>query len=282
VIADDFPAMGTTVSVTAASASNIVATRTWFEEVEQVCSRFRPDSDLTLANEATAERVAVSSMLAEILERAAVLRVLTDGLVDPAVGGDVIRWGYDRTFEEVGDRNQCVEADPCRQAWRVECQWLTRSAGLRLDLGGLAKGWAADRAVEQGLALIVSAGGDIRSRHPKTAVEVLGPDDEIAATVLLGCGALATSSVARRRWRVADGIAHHLIDPRTGAPAAGPIVSATVVAATAIEAEAGAKAMMLHGVDGLAWVAAQPWLEGGLAVWADGSVYATADVEVAA
>lgn len=282
MIADEFAAMGTTVSVTASSAADVGATQAWFGEVERVCSRFRPDSDLTLVNDAPSGCVMVSRMLAEVLDAAQKLRTLTDGLVDPGVGGEVIRWGYDRSFEQLTNRAEPVGNGDRSVEWHLDGRWLTRSPGMRLDLGGVAKGWAADRAVEQGLASIVSAGGDVRSCHPDAAVEVLGPDDEILATLRLGRRALATSSVAKRRWRVAGGTAHHVIDPRTGAPAGGPIVSATVVAATALEAEAGAKAMLLHGVDGLAWVAAQRWLEGGLAVWSDGSVYATAGIEVAA
>jgi thiamine biosynthesis lipoprotein ApbE len=58
-------------------------------------------------------------------------------------------------------------------------------------------------------------------------------------------------------------------------PVETPIVSATVVAETATEAEAGAKAVLILGVEGLAWAATQPWISGALAFWEDGSVYAT-------
>jgi thiamine biosynthesis lipoprotein len=203
-------------------------------------------------------------------------------LVDPAVGGDVVRWGYDRTFAEVEDRPFVADRVAETPSWVVTGATVCRAPGVRLDLGGIAKGWTADRAVERGLAAIVSAGGDVRSSHPHAEVQVLGPDGDVVATVALGCRALATSSVSRRRWNAGGRAAHHIIDPRTGAPFAGPIVSATVVAATAVEAEAGAKAMLLHGVDGLAWAAAQPWLDGAVAVWSDGSVFATTGLEVAA
>jgi hypothetical protein len=60
------------------------------------------------------------------------------------------------------------------------------------------------------------------------------------------------------------------------------VLSATVVAATALEAEAGAKAVLLRGGDGLVWAADQPWIHGALVVWFDGSVFATRGLEVAA
>jgi thiamine biosynthesis lipoprotein len=282
VIAASFTAMGTTIALTASSEDRIVATQNWFEDVEQCASRFRETSDLTALNDDPAAMVRVTPMLAEVLTAADGMRRRTSGLVDPAVGGDVVRWGYDRTFAAVRDLPSAVGAPSGTPSWMIEGGIVRRTPGLRLDLGGIAKGWTADRAVEKGLAVIVSAGGDVRSSHPDAVVQVLGPDEDVVAVVALGSRALATSSVSRRRWRVGGHAAHHIIDPRTSAPAISPIVSATVVAATAVEAEAGAKAMLLHGVDGLAWVAAQPWLDAGLVVWADGSVFATKGLEVAA
>ena len=274
--------MGTTVAVTASGDGEIAATQRWFEDVEQCASRFRPTSDLSRLNADAATMVEVGPLLAEILGAADAMRRRTGGLVDPDVGGDVLRWGYDRTFEEVRDRTVVARLDGDTRGWMIDETVVHRKPGVKLDLGGIAKGWTADRAVEKGLAVIVSAGGDVRSSHPDAVVQVLGPEGDVVATVALGARALATSSVARRRWKVDGRPAHHIIDPRTSAPAVTPIVSATVVAATAVEAEAGAKAMLLHGVDGLAWVAAQPWLDAGLAVWSDGSVYATKGLEVAA
>lgn len=282
MIAATFPAMGTTVAVTASDEEGVAATRAWFEEVEQCASRFRPTSELSRLNDGRDPAVPVSAMLAGLLAAADAMRRRTRGLVDPAVGGDVVRWGYDTTFAEVRDRASVADRDAETPPWIVSGGTVCRAPGVRLDLGGIAKGWTADRAVERGLAAIVSAGGDVRSAHPDAEVQVLGPDGDVVATVGLGRRALATSSVSRRRWSVGGRTAHHIIDPRTGAPAVSPIVSATVVAATAVEAEAGAKAMLLHGLDGLAWAAAQPWLDGGIAVWADGSVFATTGLEVAA
>ena len=66
------------------------------------------------------------------------------------------------------------------------------------------------------------------------------------------------------------------------APAASPIFSATVTAATAVEAEAGAKAVLLHGESGLAWAEQQDWIDAALVVWHDGNVYATTGLEMAA
>ena len=67
--------------------------------------------------------------------------------------------------------------------------------------------------------------------------------------------------------------AHHIIDPRTMRPAITPVVSASVITETAAEAEAGAKAVLILGADGLKWADSQPWIRQAVVVWHDGSVY---------
>jgi FAD:protein FMN transferase len=277
-----FRAMGTEVVAMAPAAAGLDAVRARFERVEACCSRFRPESELSRANAGAMGTVGVSPLLAEALAAAAAVRALTGGLVDAGVGQAVRAWGYDRTFAEVGDLAAAPAAPPGEPAWEVAGRTLRRAPGTLLDLGGVAKGWACDWAVEGGQALVVSAGGDVRSADGRTEVEVLGIGGAVAARLHLGVGALATSSTLRRRWRVGGEVAHHLIDPRTMAPARSPVVSATAVAATALEAEAGAKALLLLGEDGLAWAEGQAWLRGALVVWHDGSVFATTQTEVAA
>jgi thiamine biosynthesis lipoprotein len=280
MIVNHFRAMGTSVEAWApddAAASNV---RDLFGDVEQRCSRFLATSELTALNRATSP-TEVSPDLAEILSAADNARHQTGGLVDPGIGGRVNAWGYDRSFEALPGIG---EAPPEARApnWRIEGRFVYRSCDTALDLGGIAKGWACDRAVELLGATMVNAGGDLRSADPDTEVTVRAPDGSEAATVHVGAGALATSSSGHRRWTVGDGQAHHLIDPRTGAPAESPVVTATVIAATATEAEAGAKAVLLLGTGGLAWASRTPWIRGSLVVWFDGSVFATAGVTVTA
>ena len=205
---------------------------------------------------------------------------MTGYLVDPAVGGLVSAWGYDRTFPSVVDLADPPVAHDTRSWWHTEGFTLWKAPGLRFDLGGIAKGWTADLAVELGLATIVNAGGDLRSNDADAEVDIEDPWGNVVATIPLGRRALATSSTTRRRGKVAGRDAHHLIDPRTAAPAVTPILSATVVADRAAIAEAGAKAVLLHGQDGLSWADDQDWIDGALAIWNDGSVFATGSLEV--
>jgi FAD:protein FMN transferase len=274
MIRNTFPAMGTTVAVHTVDG-DIAPVRTLFEAYEHRFSRFLPDSEVSRINTDSSLDVAVSSDLADVLTRAFALRNQTDGLVDIGVGGAVGAWGYDATFSEILGMD-CAPEIPDRPSWTIEDGTLHRGHGTMIDLGGIAKGWTCDRSVEAGLAVIASAGGDLRSSDPSLVVEVLDERDRVAAEVEVGIGALATSCISRRTWQVAGSRAHHIIDPRTMSPAVTPVVSATVVTETAVEAEAGAKAVLLMGVDGLAWAATQPWIKQALAIWHDGSVFATA------
>ena len=190
----------------------------------------------------------------------------------------LVAWGYRTTFAEVTDLPDIP--DPTEApAWTIDGNVLHRARGTMFDLGGIAKGWAADQVVVAGAAIIASAGGDLRSKEPSLMVEVVDDNDEIAATVAVGTGALATSSITRRTWNAGTVKVHHLIDPRTMAPASTPILSATVVAESAAEAEAGAKAVALIGRDGLVWADAQDWIRRAIVIWHDGSVYGTREAQ---
>ncbi len=281
MITASFPAMGTTVEVVAEQTGSIRATRKLFDHLEQRFSRFLDDSELAAINRSTTAEVRVSPLMARLLADASALQRRTDGLVDPAVGAAVSSWGYDRTFAAVRDLDRAPVPRPTG-TWEIRGRQLRRTPGTVLDLGGIAKGWAADEAVESGRALVVSAGGDVRSALPTARVDIRGPWDDTCATIRLGRGGLATSSVSRRRWRAGATAAHHLIDPTTGRPAESPILSATARCRTAVESEAAAKAVLLHGEVGLAWADDQPWIDAAMVIWHTGSVFATTGWEMAA
>jgi thiamine biosynthesis lipoprotein len=130
--------------------------------------------------------------------------------------------------------------------------------GSRVDLGGLVKGWAVDRAARHlnpAGNWVINAGGDLlaRGEGPDGAGWLVGVEDPFRrqhdiATLSIRDAAVATSSTMRRRWTTTDGEAHHLIDPRTGRPSKSDLVSATVVAETALRAEALAKQLLLQGL----------------------------------
>lgn len=272
MITESFHAMGTTVVIHSNDERGIRNSRVLFRRNEQRFSRFLPTSELSRINQAGDRGTLVSDEMSQVLNTAQDLHGRTQYLVDAGVGRAVRDWGYDRTFAEVSDLDE-PPINRSAAAWDLEGNVVRLAKGTNLDLGGIVKGWTCDRVVEAGFATMASAGGDARSSDPSLIVEILDGDDDLAAEVHVGVGALATSSRSKRRWLVNGTEAHHIIDPRTMRPAITPVVSASVITATAAEAEAGAKAVLILGSDGLRWADAQPWIRQAVVVWHDGSVY---------
>jgi thiamine biosynthesis lipoprotein len=151
---------------------------------------------------------------------------------------------------------------------------------MRVDLGGIAKGWAADTAARRlsahGPALI-DAGGDIAVSGPMAdgqpwPVAVDNPLDLATplGLLLLASGGVATSGRDYRRWKVGESWRHHIIDPRSGRPAETDALTATVLAPSAQEAEVAAKLLFILGAAGIPWVESQAG-HAGLMLREDGS-----------
>jgi FAD:protein FMN transferase len=268
-----FYAMGTEVELLldaepgAESDAALAQAELEFERLEQLLSRFRPDSELSVLNrlgsiEAGDDLITVTSLALEARER-------TGGLFDPTVHDALVTAGYDRTFDEIPVDGPSVSASPCAGGVRIEGRMIELEPGFRLDLGGIAKGYAVDRASEllaRAGPSLVNAGGDLAGRGRSWPVGVETADGRI--TLALENGAIATSGTDRRCWRRGRTEAHHLIDPARGLPAAGDYLRVTVVAPTATEAEIRAKAVFLgapvHGPAVLVTTGGETVLAGGL------------------
>jgi len=257
VRAHAFQSMGTTVEcLVDHEASSFDEVEDEFRRLEEIFTRFDGASELSQLNRNGS--LAVGADLLELTELALEARERTGGRFDPTVHDAVVAAGYDRTFADLdpgapagGDRGR-----PCggrvvvdRASSRIEL-----GEGVRLDFGGIAKGYAVDRAcdllAEQGPCL-VNAGGDLAVRgRPGQGVwpvEVETPTG--AFTLGLESGALATSGSDRRRWFRGGVEHHHLIDPATGRPAESDLLRVTVAASSAVEGEVFAKALYLAGAE---------------------------------
>jgi thiamine biosynthesis lipoprotein len=153
----------------------------------------------------------------------------------------------------------------------VENRRLTVPAGVQLDLGATVKGWAADRSAARiadrlGCGVLVSLGGDtaVAGTPPeggwrirvqdKTAPPAETPDGP-SQVVAISDGGLATSSTAARRWHHGGDVLHHILDPRTGLPAAPVWRTVSVAAATCADANTAATAAIIRGRQAPAWLA---------------------------
>ncbi len=241
--------MGTEVEVLLETAPGpaaeaaLAAAEAEFRRLEALFSRFRHDSALSRLNAAGRLENAPPDLL-RVVELALAAREATAGLFDPTVNDALVAAGYDRTFADVPpDGPAPVAPRPCGGRVRVAGSTVELDDGARLDLGGIAKGYAADRACELLAPVgpcLVNAGGDIAVQGGAWPIGVTR-----SLTLELARGGLATTGRDRRRWRRGGEEQHHLIDPRTGAPAATRCVRITVVGDSATHAEVLAKAAFL-------------------------------------
>jgi thiamine biosynthesis lipoprotein len=144
---------------------------------------------------------------------------------------------------------------------------VTLPDGVALDLGATAKALAADRAARAALAacscgVLVSLGGDVAVAGPapdggwviRVTDDHSGPRDAVGQIVTIRSGGLATSGTTVRRWQAAGTPRHHILDPRTGEPAAVVWRTASVAAATCVDANTASTAAIVRGADAAPWL----------------------------
>jgi thiamine biosynthesis lipoprotein len=259
-----------------------------FQQNEACLSRFRPESELSRLNQNKRSDCAVSAELFGVLEAAHWVWHATGGLFNPAILPALERAGYDRSFEQIAAGmgsetfHHAQPQDGSHVAFPPAAPFdldrnrrsIRRSAGTQLDLGGIGKGWTVDRAadgLQRAGPFLLNAGGDLYAhgyqddteRGWSIAIEDPRRPDRSVLRIRLANRALATSSVARRRWVQAGSVQHHIIDPRIGRPAQTDCLSVTVIATRAMIAEAHAKVALILGVtEGLAYLSRLPNVEG--------------------
>ena len=271
----DWRALGTNVHLLVLDG-DLAAARASVErlldDVDRAYSRFRPDSELMRLQSTPGRTDRVSQLLWQALTTAIEVARDTDGAVDPTIGRAMRIIGYDDDFSRVSGRDAAihVELGPV-PGWRVvrldeRTRMVHIPAGIEIDLGSSGKALASDLAAAAARAaapdggVLVSLGGDIATsgRAPDAGWRILAsedsetPADADGEVVAVQGGAVATSSMTVRRWRMGEGTyAHHLLDPWTGAPVEGPWRTVTVAADTCVAANAAATATIVLGERGL-------------------------------
>jgi thiamine biosynthesis lipoprotein len=261
-------AVGPSVGTRAALAEAQVV----FHAVERACTRFDPASPLMRANAEPDAWHEVPTELYDALVEAYAAHRLTEGLFDPRVLRTLEAFGYDRSLPfaagDVATEQRALELPPAGHAtaWEPEFDETRQSVRLGpepVDLGGIGKGlavrWAAERLAGQARSFLVEAGGDcyLGGTGPEGSGWRIGVEDplggaEPVAVLQLSDVACATSSIRLRQWRSGDRRVHHIIDPRTGAPGGGGLMSVTVVGPDPAVAEVWSKSLFLCGLDRIA------------------------------
>ena len=227
-------------------------------------STYDVHSELSAFNRAgVGEAVPVSSALVEVVAVAQAISERTGGAFDATVAPLVGLWGFGAQANARPPTPAQVRAALAQVGYRKvrfarRPPRLEKRTHVTLDLSAIAKGHAVDeiaRVLRASAcdAFLIELGGEVRTAGPapgggrwRVAVESPAHDGQLA-TLLLRDGAVATSGDYRQR-RVVDGVTvSHIIDPRNGHPVRHPTTSVTVVAATALEADGLATALLVMG-----------------------------------
>jgi thiamine biosynthesis lipoprotein len=251
----------------------------WFHDIERVCSRFDPRSEVAQLSAHVGARVRVSDMLFEAVRFALAVAEESDGAFDPTVGLLLEAAGFNREYRTGAVARTALEPDAAA-SYRdvhldVDERTIMLARPLLLDLGAVAKGLAIDMAARELRAtsfddFAIDAGGDLylagcNADGKPWSVGVRHPRDESALyeTLLVSNAAVCTSGDYERRIARDGGPdKHHIIDPRTRV-SASVAASVTVLAPSAMVADAlstaafvlgpadGLALLERHGVDGL-------------------------------
>ena len=270
-----FRAMNTDITLAAEGDDNSVKpgfekAQEYIEASERRFTRFLEDSELSQLNRSAGTWFHASADMTFVISLAKQYVEQTAGLFNPSILPDLERVGYDRSMDLIRAEVSLLPSaflTPDSHLHLLPFDELLINPdenliflphGMRLDLGGIAKGWIAEQAAmvlsDYSEACLVDAGGDmfmvgLPKGEASWQIELedpLNPDWSLTS-LNVPPGALTTSSVVKRKWMQGDTPRHHLIDPRTGLPAETDWLSVTVIAPHADMAEVFAKALLIAG-----------------------------------
>jgi thiamine biosynthesis lipoprotein len=225
------------------------------EKIEKLLNYYSPSSEITAINKASGIRpVKVSEETLEVIKEAVKIAGYTNGAFDPTIGPIMKLWGFSLQKSEYSVPSEGDVRDTLRfvdyrriKINEEESEVFLSKKGMELDLGGIAKGYAADEAIdvlrEKGIkAALVAIAGDIRGiglkpdqkpwkvgiQNPRSGDSSRGGDD-IFATLRLHNGAISTSGDYQRFFIEQGQRFHHILDPRTGYPPSD-VISVSVLA----------------------------------------------------
>lgn len=246
--------------------------RTW----ERLFSRTLPHSDVARLNSAQGAWIAIAPQTAQLLRTALEYCRLSGGVFDITIGAASRLWDFREGH--IPDPHALERALEAVDWHRVQLD--NRADGTvrarlddpraMIDLGGIAKGWMADRLIEHlaaaGLAgAVVNLGGNVAVHGAKPngqpwIVGIRHPFDSrtLIGSIAMRAGAVVTSGIGERSFKAGGALLHHILGPRTGWPVQTDAASISVVAPTATAAEGFSTTLVALGMEeGRAFAAAQ-------------------------
>lgn len=219
-------------------------------------SRFRENNELWRFNEARINSaVRVSPIFYDLLKKAETYRQKTGGRFSPYLLSPLKAHGYSQTFPFTTAGHEEADFDYELQSQPLLFQdnfLINKNTDQKIDLGGIAKGYAVE-AIAQWLKRniqsrygLVDGGGDMAvwsNGEITWKIGIMNPFDETKTigTFAIQNGGIATSNIIYRSWKQGNQKKHHLLDGRTGMPVDTDIVQATVITQHCLNSEIGAK-----------------------------------------
>ena len=255
----------TVVTLTLYGAPEGMLDTLWQEcgRYERLLSRTVPSSDVDRINRAGGEPVQVDPETWTILQRAADISRLTEGAFSVTIAPLSTLWDFTGEPPRMPDDAQRLAALPLVDDTRLqlgEGNTVTLPAGMSIDLGGIAKGYIADRLAEMVRGRVSGAtlnfGGNVYALGNAPGAEGFNigiahpqsPNSAIAAIRVLD-RSVVTSGTYQRCFEKDGRLYHHILDPSTGLPADTGLVSASIVAESSMTADALATACIVLGED---------------------------------
>lgn len=270
----------------------------WFHVVEETLSRFNDESELSLLNKSERKEFKASPLLFHVIEIADYYYKETDGIFNPYLGKEIAALGYNCSFDKLKNQQSIQTLFPRRNLMQDPLflnrkqRTLILSKNISVDLGGIAKGWAAQQiakhAEREGVKNgVIDAGGDIivwgnkRQGWDFTIDNPFKANDDLVYFEISQPTGIATSSRLKRQWQNNNGqVLHHILDPRTLKPSHSDLVQVTVLAPDLIKAEVYAKYILILGWEkGLKWLENKEQNLGVIAVSKDRKVLVEGSVE---
>lgn len=279
-----FQAMNTTFETVGLPLLKQQEVQSWIQYVEAKLSRFLPDSELSLFNRCHGAPFFCSKLFYEIMSLAQRFYEETNGWFCPYMGKEINCLGYDRSYETLSqvvhthEKRKCLLDQMKQQQFQtvqpfVEFHSFHQSLRLlqsvSVDLGGIAKGWSAQRIAhwfkEEGISEgLINAGGDMvvwgNEDEEGWTIDIDPPLPSLQAPIatlqLNREAGIATSSTLKRNWTCGHSrVAHHIINPHTRRSSESDLIQITVIAESLTIAEVYAKCLIILGsAEGPAWI----------------------------
>jgi thiamine biosynthesis lipoprotein len=270
--------MGTVVEITVIPANEEAIKEAFdaIKKVDQLMSTYKPESEVSILNRQGENQL--SPQTTQIIQEAIKFSEMTEGAFDITCRPLINLWKRAKQEEKIPTLQEIEEAKNLVSYEKIALEGdLVKfgQLGMEIDLGGIAKGWAVDKAIQalrkrEVKAALVNAGGDLyalgkRGLWKKWEVGIQHPRDQekILTTIEVSNRGVATSGDYRRYFTLEGRRFSHIVDPRTGETVEEVPMSVTVVAPDATTADALATGIFVLGPEeGMKLIESLPGVEG--------------------